>query len=251
MPTILKKKYGQNFLIDNNIINKIANLIPSENLKTLEIGPGNGKLTDKIITKKPSSLTLVEIDKDLNEYLEKKYLDVSKITLINADILKTNLNEKYQLVISNLPYNISSQILVKLSTLNFRPDILILMFQKEFAKRLLDKNLNSINSLVRCFYDINLNFNVSKNCFRPIPKVESSVLTFKKLRKKLIKKNELNEFILFKRKLFSNKRKSLKNILKNYELRDNFDLNLRVENLNLNELIRLFRAIKSEIYLQN
>ncbi len=251
MPTILKKKYGQNFLIDNNIINKIANLIPSENLKTLEIGPGNGKLTDKIITKKPSSLTLVEIDKDLNEYLEKKYLDVSKITLINDDILKTNLNEKYQLVISNLPYNISSQILVKLSTLNFRPDILILMFQKEFAKRLLDKNLNSINSLVRCFYDINLNFNVSKNCFRPIPKVESSVLTFKKLRKKLIKKNELNEFILFKRKLFSNKRKSLKNILKNYELRDNFDLNLRVENLNLNELIRLFRAIKSEIYLQN
>mgnify|MGYP001285740281 FL=1 len=129
MPTILKKKYGQNFLIDNNIINKIANLIPSENLKTLEIGPGNGKLTDKIITKKPSSLTLVEIDKDLNEYLEKKYLDVSKITLINADILKINFNEKYQLVISNLPYNISSQILVKLSTLNFRPDILILMFQ--------------------------------------------------------------------------------------------------------------------------
>ena len=165
--------------------------------------------------------------------------------------MKTNLNEKYQLVISNLPYNISSQILVKLSTLNFRPDILILMFQKEFAKRLLDKNLNSINSLVRCFYDINLNFNVSKNCFRPIPKVESSVLTFKKLRKKLIKKKELDEFILFKRKLFSNKRKSLKNILKNYELRDNFDLNLRVENLNLNELIRLFRAIKSEIYLQN
>ena len=251
MPTILKKKYGQNFLIDNNIINKIANLIPSENLKTLEIGPGNGKLTDKIITKKPSELTLVEIDKDLSEYLEKKYLDVSKITLINADILKINLNEKYQLVISNLPYNISSQILVKLSTLNFRPDILILMFQKEFAKRLLDKNLNSINSLVRCFYDINLNFNVSKNCFRPIPKVESSVLTFKKLRKKLIKKKELDEFILFKRKLFSNKRKSLKNILKNYELRDNFDLNLRVENLNLNELIRLFRAIKSEIYLQN
>ena len=87
--------------------------------------------------------------------------------------------------------------------------------------------------------------------FQTHTKVESSVLTFKKLRKKLIKKKELNEFILFKRKLFSNKRKSLKNILKNYELRDNFDLNLRVENLNLNELIRLFRAIKSEIYLQN
>ena len=66
MPTFLKKKYSQNFLIDDNIINKIANLIPSKNLKTLEIGPGNGVLTDKIITKKPSSLTLVEIDRDLN-----------------------------------------------------------------------------------------------------------------------------------------------------------------------------------------
>ena len=94
MPTILKKKYGQNFLIDNNITNKIANLIPSENLKTLEIGPGNGKLTDTIITKKPSSLTLVEIDKDLNECLLRKYLNVSNIYIINADILKININLK-------------------------------------------------------------------------------------------------------------------------------------------------------------
>ena len=248
MPTILKKKYGQNFLIDNNVINKIANLIPSKNLKTLEIGPGDGKLTDKIIKKEPSSLTLVEIDEDLNIYLKKKYINISEIKLINADILKVNINEKYQLVISNLPYNISSQILVKLTVLNFRPDILILMFQKEFAQRLLDKNLNSINSLVRCFYDIRLNFNVSKNCFRPIPKVESSVLTFKKLNKKLIKKRELNEFILFKRKLFSKKRKSLKNVLKKYDLKNNFDLNLRVENLDLEELIRLFRAVNSENY---
>ena len=251
MPTFLKKKYSQNFLIDDNITNKIANLIPSKNLKTLEIGPGNGVLTDKIITKKPSSLTLVEIDRDLNKYLEDKYYNVSEIKLINADILKISINEKYQLVISNLPYNISSQILVKLSVLNLRPDILILMFQKEFAQRLLDKNLNSINSLVRCFYDINLNFTVSKNCFRPKPKVESSVLTFKKLKKKLITKEELNEFISFKRKLFSHKRKSLRNILKKYDLKNNFDLNLRVENLDLEELIKLFRAVNFENYQQN
>tara|TARA_B100000963_G_scaffold359696_1_gene387797 strand:- start:4693 stop:5448 length:756 start_codon:yes stop_codon:yes gene_type:complete len=248
MPTILKKKYGQNFLIDNNIVNKISNLIPSENLKTLEIGPGDGKLTDKIILKKPSSLTLVEIDKDLNEYLRSKYSNIREITLINSDILKLNLDKKYQLVISNLPYNISSQILVKLSVLNIRPDFLILMFQKEFAQRLLDKNLNSINSLVKCFYDIKLNFKVSKNCFRPIPKVESCVLTFKKLKKRLISKKELDEFIFFKRKIFSYKRKSLKNILKEYKLKNDFDLSLRVENLNLEEFIRLFRAVNSEIY---
>ena len=89
---------------------------------------------------------------------------------------------------------------------------------------------------------------MSKNCFRPIPKVDSSVLTFKKLRKRLITKKELNKFIQFKRKLFSHKRKTLKSILKKYNFKNSFDLNLRVENLKLEELIRLFRAINSEIY---
>ena len=185
MSVILKKKFGQNFLIDNNILNKISNLIPSENLNILEIGPGNGRLTDKILLKKPSKLTLIEIDNDLIENLKKKYQFNNNVKLINADILKILLKTKYQLVISNLPYNISSQILVKLSLLNYVPEILILMFQKEFAQRLLDKKLNSINSLVRCFYDVKLKFNVSKNCFRPIPKVDSTVLTFRKIKKKI------------------------------------------------------------------
>ena len=78
MSFILKKKYGQNFLIDKNILNKITNLISKENLNILEIGPGDGKLTDKIILKKPSKLTLVEIDKDLIENLNKKYLKFQK-----------------------------------------------------------------------------------------------------------------------------------------------------------------------------
>jgi|TARA_S200000501_G_scaffold99699_1_gene93155 16S rRNA (adenine1518-N6/adenine1519-N6)-dimethyltransferase len=241
MSVILKKKFGQNFLIDNNNLNKISNLIPSENLNILEIGPGNGSLTDKILLKKPSKLTLIEIDNDLIENLKKKYQFNNNVKLINADILKILLKTKYQLVISNLPYNISSQILVKLSLLNYVPEILILMFQKEFAKRLLDKKLNSINSLVRCFYDVKLKFNVSKNCFRPIPKVDSTVLTFRKIKKRLITKKEINDYIIFKRKLFSHKRKSLRNILKKYKLNNNFDSNLRVENLKLEQLIRLFR----------
>ena len=247
MPIILKKRSGQNFIIDNNIQKKISNLIPLENLKTLEIGPGNGKLTDNIIDRKPSSLTLVEIDKDLIKELESKYSNIINLKVINADILKYNLNKKYQLIISNLPYNISSQILVKLTTHEIRPDVLILMFQKEFAQRLLDKKLNSINSIVRCFYDIKLNFIVSKNCFRPIPKVDSSVLTFKKLRKRLITKKELNKFIQFKRKLFSHKRKTLKSILKKYNFKNSFDLNLRWK-FKIRRVDTLFRAINSEIY---
>ena len=243
MPIVLKKKYSQNFLIDKNILTKISNLIPSENLKILEIGPGNGKLTDKIILKKPNKLTLVEVDKDLFKEINEKYLNNNIIELINADILKFMIREKYNLIISNLPYNISSQILVKLTLLKSLPDILILMFQKEFAMRLTDNKLNSINALVKCFYNIEKKFNVSKNCFRPIPKVNSTVLTFRKINKSLIKKKEIENFILFKRKIFSQKRKSLKKILKKYKLEDGFDLNLRVENLKLEEFIKLFRAI--------
>jgi 16S rRNA (adenine1518-N6/adenine1519-N6)-dimethyltransferase len=119
------------------------------------------------------------------------------------------------------------------------------MFQKEFALRLIDKKLNSINSLVKCFYNIKLSFNVSKNCFRPIPKVDSSVLIFKKMKKKLLNKNEINDFIIFKRNLFSHKRKSLKNLLKKYNLKSKFDLSLRVEDLELVELIKIFRATSS------
>ena len=242
MSFVLKKKYGQNFLIDQNILVKISNLINSENLNILEIGPGDGKLTEKIIMKKPSKLTLIEIDKDLIENLEEKYSSNKKINLINADILDYEINNDYELIISNLPYNISSQILVKLSTMSISPDTLILMFQKEFAQRLLDEKLNSINSLVKCFYSIKLNFNVSKSCYRPIPKVDSTVLTFKKLKKKLLKIEEINKFIIFKRNLFSHKRKSLKNLLKKYELKSNINLNLRVEDLKLDELVKIFRA---------
>ena len=245
MSFILKKRFSQNFLIDKNILNKITKLINSENLNILEIGPGNGKLTDGIILKKPSLLTLIEIDSDLIKYLSQKYLFNNKVNLINADILDYEFKDYYQLIISNLPYNISSQILVKLSTMSKQPDTLILMFQKEFAQRLLDKKLNSINSLIKCFYTIKLNFNVSKNCYRPIPKVDSSVLTFNKLKKKIIEINEINKFIIFKRNLFSHKRKSLKNLLKKYDLKNEFDLNLRVEDLNLDELVKIFRATSS------
>ena len=243
MSFILKKKFGQNFLIDKNILNKISLLIHSENLNILEIGPGDGKLTDKIILRKPSHLTLVEIDRDLIEPLNKKYKDIEKIEIINENILDFEVKKKYEIVISNLPYNISSQILVKLSLLNYIPENLILMFQKEFASRLIDSKLNSINSLVKCFYNVESNFNVSRNCFRPIPKVDSSLLTFKKIKKSLLNKNEVNDFILFKRLLFSQKRKSLKKILKKYYLDDKFDLSLRVESLKLDELIKIFRAV--------
>ena len=241
----LKKKYGQNFLIDNNILNKISDLIPSSNLKILEIGPGDGRLTDNILKKDPNYLKLIEIDKDLVKQLRNKYLKNKNINIENEDILNFSTYDFYDLVISNLPYNISSQVLVKLSLLKNRPKKMILMFQKEFATRLLDVNLNSINALINCFYNVKLKFNVSKNCFRPIPKVNSSILTFEKKDKFLLDEVEIDNYINFKRKLFSHKRKTLKNLLRNYKIKGNFDLSLRVEKIELKSLINIFRDVNA------
>jgi len=241
----LKKKYGQNFLIDKNILSKIANLIPAENLAILEIGPGDGRLTDAIISKKPSKMLLIEIDNNLIKFLSNKYKTLKFINILNEDFLNIKIKEDYDLVISNLPYNISSQIIVKLSLMENLPERLVLMFQKEFAMRLIDLKINSINSLIKCFYDIKLNFHVSKTCFRPIPKVNSSVMTFSKKEKGLLENDEIEGFIGFKRTLFSYKRKSLKNLLKGYNLEKKFNLDLRVENLELEELIKIFRTINS------
>ena len=240
----LKKKFGQNFLIDDNILKKICSLISKKNLNILEIGPGDGRLTEYILKFEPNKIDLVEIDEDFIPLLHNRYGRNSKIKIINQDILNYPLIDKFDLIISNLPYNISSQILAKLCLLDYRPSNLILMFQKEFADRLVNKELNSLNSLVGCFYSINSSINVSKNCFRPIPKVDSTVLLFERKKNVLLKKIEVNKFIEFKRNLFSQKRKTLKKILKNYDFnKDKFDLSIRVENISLHQLLKIFREI--------
>ena len=182
----LKKKYGQNFLIDENIANKIVSLIRNRNLKILEIGPGDGRLTNKIIGKNPKILEIVEIDRELINLLRDKFRELKYLTITNKNILNYNLSNSYDLVISNLPYNISSQVLVKFSLMKNPPKEMILMFQKEFALKLLEKNLNSINSIVNCFFKVKLKFHVSRN-YKPIPNVDSSVLKFEKLDNFLLK----------------------------------------------------------------
>lgn len=239
----LKKKYGQNFLIDENIANKIVSLIRNRNLKILEIGPGDGRLTNKIIGKNPKILEIVEIDRELINLLRDKFRELKYLTITNKNILNYNLSNSYDLVISNLPYNISSQVLVKFSLMKNPPKEMILMFQKEFALKLLEKNLNSINSIVNCFFKVKLKFHVSRNCYKPIPNVDSSVLKFEKLDNFLLKNNEVDNFIQFKRYIFSHKRKSLRNLLKKYKISQNTNLTLRAESLNLKALIKIFREI--------
>ena len=241
----LKKKFGQNFLIDKNILSKIINLIPRNNLYILEIGPGSGNLTELIINKNPAQLNLIEIDSDLTQDLNLKFNKYKFIKIMNEDVLCADIDKNYDIIISNLPYNISSQILSKIVQLHSPPEHLILMFQKEFADRLLSSKLNAINTLVNCFYKVKHEFNISKNCFRPIPKVDSTLLSFYKHQNLLIKKDEIEKFINFKRKVFSHKRKTLQKVFRDYQIDVNVDIdkNLRIENLSLFEFISIFRKV--------
>ena len=143
-----KKSLGQNFLTDKNILDKITNITPIQNMNILEIGPGTGNLTSFIIKKNPKKFIVVEKDNELASNLEKLFKD--QLTIINKDILKVDETKIFKdkvTVFGNLPYNISTEILSKW-IINLKDkfwfDCLVLMFQKEVADRIIAK-FNSTN----------------------------------------------------------------------------------------------------------
>ena len=226
-----KKSLGQNFLKDKNIIKKIINLTEIKNRNIVEIGPGEGALTEEILNKDPKSLSIIEKDFDLCKKLKIKYLKNKIIKIYNADILKFDiqkLDKKNSAIFGNLPYNISSQILVKILKFNKWPpkfNDLILMFQKELGDKILGKYQSANYGRLSILSNYRLTtlgkFLVSPNCFFPKPKVNSLVIHFKpKINSFNIKKIESLEKVT--NILFSNKRKminkNIKKILKNDEI---------------------------------
>ena len=238
-----KKSLGQNFLIDKNIIRKISNIIEiKKNTKILEIGPGYGNLTEEIIKKKPEFLYAVEKDKKLAILLKENYQKSRNLKIINDDIfnfLKIKSSEDNFIVFGNLPYNISTKILSTLILIKKWPpwyNNLIFMFQKEVADRILAKNnskkFGRLSVLCNWRLEIKKHFDISKNCFYPKPKVNSTLLSFKpKNDNKYIINNPKNlEFVT--RILFSNRRKMIKkNIYKLFSNNENAikDLRLNLE----------------------
>ena len=243
-----KKSLGQNFLIDKNIIKKIINLIEIKNKNIIEIGPGKGALTKEILKKNPKSLVLIEKDNKLYQNLKNKYFDKDKIKIFNKDILNFNLNrlkKKNLIVFGNLPYNISSQILVKFLKLEKWPpnfSDIIFMFQKELSDKIIatfpSKNYGRISIITNYRLILVKKFNVSANCFFPKPKVESTILHFRPKLKSKIKIKNIDNLEKITNLFFSNKRKMIKKNLqkilnhKKINLIDNLNLKLRPENLN-------------------
>ena len=237
-----KKSLGQNFLIDKNIINKILNLISIKNKNIIEIGPGKGALTDEILKKKPKSLISIEKDNLLSKELQIKYQKNKTVKTLNKDFLKFNLEElkiKKSIIIGNLPYNISSQILVKIIRNNKWPphftDI-VLMFQKELGEKILGKyptnNYGRISILTNFRLRAVKKFYVSSNCFFPRPKVDSIVIHFKPKKKVNFLIKDLKNLEKVTNILFSNKRKminkNIKKILNNNEIRMIRELDLQL-----------------------
>ena len=244
-----KKSLGQNFLIDNNIINKIIEIGNIDKDKTvMEIGAGYGDLTKKIIAKKPKKIIAIEKDKKLSSFLENRFRNNKNVKIVNNDFLNMVEKKSFEqsiIVFGNLPYNISTKILASLIFLQKWPpwyDVLILMFQKEVADRILAKTntreFSRLSVLANWRLEIKKHFDVSKNCFFPKPKINSTLLSFKPKKENLFDLKNPKNLEKITRILFSNRRKMInknfnkifgrnQSIIKNLSI----DLNKRPENL--------------------
>lgn len=258
-----KKSLGQNFLKSNLALNKIieAGEINKKDI-ILEIGPGKGALTEKLL-EKASVVIAVEKDKDLiillNEKFEKEIKN-KKLILLEDDILKININniiskkQDYK-IIANIPYNITGAILKKFLTEEKQPERMVLMLQYEVAKRILGKNTQNkekeslLSISVKAYGEPKFIMKVEKKYFSPSPKVDSAIISIKNISRNFFIKNKIDEEKFWKivKNGFSHKRKKLGNNLKNEPISDigNINkvkyLNKRAEELSLIDWLNLIR----------
>ena len=247
-----KKSLGQNFLVDQNILRIIANSTKiKKNNEIVEIGPGTGNLTEFLLKKNPKKLYLIEKDEKLANLLKNKFS--GNLDIINEDILefsKKNLLNNESIIVGNLPYNVSSQILVKfiINKNRFKFKKLIFMFQKELADRILAKanssNYGRLSILANWKFTIEKVIDIKPNSFLPKPKVLSSLLIFYPKTPLITFKNPENlEYIT--KVFFNQRRKKIKkpiNILfkNSLDISKKFKLNLDLRPQN----------IKPEIFYQ-
>ena len=250
-----KKKFGQNFLQDNNIIKKIANVCETnKDDLIIEIGPGGGALTKELVNK--SQVLAYEIDSELKDYLLSEFLN-NNINFIFDDFLNRSIKEdlsnyKYNnlFIIANLPYYITTPIINKIIEEKIDVNKMVLMVQKEVGDRFSakegTKDYSSITIFLNYYFDIKREFIVSRNAFYPKPNVDSIILSFTKKEKKY---NVNNEGLFFKlvRDSFKQKRKTLRNNLKDYNfskieevlVKNNMPLDIRAENIPIEIFIEI------------
>ncbi len=220
-----KKRFGQHFLLDKNIIRKIVSAAHiSEGDYVIEIGPGTGALTEGLLDAGACVLA-VEVDRDMVGFLKEKF---PALEVINEDALKLSYaglskerKGKFK-VVSNLPYNISGPLLARFLSERAAFTQLVLMFQKEVAERLVarpgTKAYGTLSVFTQAFTDVKIEFNVSKNLFTPRPKVDSSVVSMEVLPEPKVEIEHEAFFRTVVRAAFGTRRKTLSNALKSLGL---------------------------------
>lgn len=256
-----KKKFGQNFLNDKQVLNSIGDSInATEEDLIIEIGPGMGALT-KILKKKGSNLICFEIDNDLIPIL--KSLEDNKTKIINEDILKVdfkNIISQYTYnklyIVGNLPYYITTPIIKHIIDSNIPVDEMIFMVQNEVADRFTSlpgkKEYGSITLYLHYYYNLEKLFVVDKTSFSPAPKVESAIIRLKKRENMPVVDTDM--YFKLINDAFKQKRKTLKNNLSNYDFnkinkvltKNNFPVNVRAEELSEDIFIEILNAIKED-----
>lgn len=258
-----KKKYGQNFIIDSNIINQIIKKseIESDSL-IIEIGPGMGVLTSKLAGS-GNNVLCYEIDETLKPFLTENLKEHKNIKIKYEDFLKSDVildikeyEYKKLYVIANLPYYITTPILIKLIEDNISPDKIVIMVQKEVGDRFKaspgKKEYGSLSVYLNYYFEVKKIMDVSRNVFYPKPNVDSVVIEFTKKKVTKLKNKEL--FFKLVKDSFKQKRKTLKNNLKNYDLNKidkvlsqyNYDLSVRAEQLSVEIFIEIANYLGEE-----
>ena len=257
-----KKKFGQNFLKDINIVKRIVDVSGvNKNSLVIEVGPG-GAIMTKELANRAKNVLAYEIDIDLADELYKRIEDCSNVDVLFQDFLDSDLlsdisNYSYDSIyfVSNVPYYITTPILLKLLKSEIHFNKIVMMVQKEVGNRFStspgSREYGSITVLLNYFYDIKKEFLVSRKQFIPEPNVDSVVVSFTERKDKL----KLNDFSFFEQLLkdsFQFKRKKLRNNLKKYDLKIienvlatyNYDLNVRAEMLNVEIFVALANALR-------
>ncbi|MDC0570873.1 16S rRNA (adenine(1518)-N(6)/adenine(1519)-N(6))-dimethyltransferase RsmA [Flavobacteriaceae bacterium] len=252
-----KKYLGQHFLNDESIAKKIADTLTLSGYEAvLEIGPGMGVLT-KYLLEKPTTTYVIEIDTESVSYLEAHYLELSN-RIIQEDVLKYDFSKTFAkksfAIIGNFPYNISSQIVFKMLENRKQIPEFSGMFQKEVAQRICEKEGNKtygiLSVLVQAFYTAEYLFTVPPTVFNPPPKVDSGVLRLRRKQNFVLPCSDKLFFSVVK-SAFQQRRKTLRNSLKGFNLSENLKANTifgkRPEQMSVDAFIELATAIELDI----
>ena len=256
-----KKRLGQNFLNNTNIVEKIVETVSDkDDSLVIEVGPGGGILTSELAANF-NNVLCYEIDESLKDELNSRIKKYNNVYVIYQDFLKSNIKkdiEKYNYkniyFISNVPYYITSPIIMKLIESGIKFSKIVMMVQKEVGERYSaqpgNRDYGSISVILQYFYDIKKEFIVSKNNFIPVPKVDSVVISFSP---RLIDNEvrNIDNFINLVHNSFQFKRKTIRNNLKNYDLdiisnileKYGFNLNSRAEVLPLDVFVDISNNI--------